>query len=126
MVSVNILAIRGANCAKANDAEEIRSACIELAEKLLSENQLNTEDIITVFITMTADLTKLNASAAIRQGMGWDDVPFFTSQEPEIEGMLPRCIRVLLQINSNKNRNEIHHVYLNEAAKLRPDLKQSQ
>ena len=77
-----------------------------------------------VFMTMTADLTAYNASAAIRLGMNWDDVPFFTSLEPDVDGSLKRCIRVLIQIQADKTRDQIHHVYLGEAAKLRPDLSQ--
>jgi chorismate mutase len=39
-----------------------------------------------------------------------------------VPGMLPRCIRVLLHWNTDKAQSEIRHIYLREAARLRPDL----
>lgn len=116
------LAIRGATTVQSNNSEEIRQASIEMVQQIVNLNNIKQEDIIMVFGTMTSDLTAYNASAAIRQGMNWSDVPFFTSQEPTIDGMLPRCIRVLVQVYSDKSKSEIQHVYLNEAIKLRPDL----
>jgi chorismate mutase len=116
------LAIRGATTVISNNPEEIKQASLEVIRQIVTLNNISQEDIIMVFGTMTSDLTAYNASAAIRQGMNWNDVPFFTSQEPTIDGMLPRCIRVLVQIYSDKSKSEIQHVYLNDAIKLRPDL----
>ena len=93
-----------------------------MVRQIIDKNQFSREDIIMVFMTMTADLHSYNASAAIRLGMDWGDVPFFTSLEPDVVGSLERCIRVLIQIKSNKSKDEINHVYLGEAANLRPDL----
>ncbi|MDD9898150.1 MAG: chorismate mutase [Candidatus Melainabacteria bacterium] len=116
------IAIRGATTTEANDAEQIKAASIEMAERIVADNQLDPENIIMVFLTMTSDLSAYNASAAIRLGMDWADVPFFTSQEPDIDAGLERCIRILVQVQSDKHRSEVKHVYLGEAAKLRPDL----
>ncbi len=116
------IAIRGAITIEHNSAEEIKVAALQLIKEIIKENNIATSDIIMVFLTMTDDLTAYNASSAIRLGMHWDDVPFFTSQEPNIDGMLERCIRILLQCNSNKSKTEIKHIYLGKAAALRPDL----
>ncbi|MBP3387108.1 MAG: chorismate mutase, partial [Clostridia bacterium] len=35
---------------------------------------------------------------------------------------LNKCIRVMMYINTEKNRSDIKHVYLNEAKNLRKDL----
>ncbi len=115
-------AIRGAITVNQDNADEIRSACKELVSMIVRDNDLKPEDIITVFITITDDLKSLNPSAAIRTAFAWNDVPFFTSQEPNIIGMLPRCIRILIQCYSKRGKSEIRHIYLREAAKLRPDL----
>jgi len=40
----------------------------------------------------------------------------------DVPGALPRCIRVLMHVNSKKSQSAIKHVYLNDAKKLRPDL----
>lgn len=116
------VAIRGATTVTANDAEKIKTACVEMMQKLVTDNGIQPDDITMVFLTMTQDLTAYNAAAAIRLGLGWSDVPFFTSQEPNIEGSLERCIRTLVQVHTNKHKSEFKHIYLGEAAKLRPDL----
>lgn len=120
------IAIRGATTVNFNDAEEIKKASVTMTRSVVEENNIRPEDIIMVFLTMTADLTAYNAASAIRLGLNWQDVPFFTSQEPTIDGMLPRCIRILIQCHSDKQKSEVRHVYLGEAAKLRPDLKDKQ
>ena len=35
---------------------------------------------------------------------------------------LQRCIRILVHWNTDKSQEEIHHVYIKDAVKLRPDL----
>ncbi len=117
-------AIRGAITVNSDNAEEIRAACSELMSTIIRDNDLSPEDIITVFITITEDLRSLNPSASIRTTFGWNDVAFFSSQEPKIEAMLPRCIRVLIQCYSQRKKSELRHTYLRDAAKLRPDLTQ--
>lgn len=117
------VAIRGATTVNNNSAEEIKSACVEMMQKLVEQNNINPDDITMVFLTMTKDLTAYNAASAIRLGMNWSEVPFFTSQEPDIEAGLEKCIRTLVQVHTNKSKSEIKHVYLGGAAKLRPDLK---
>jgi len=39
-----------------------------------------------------------------------------------VPGSLARCIRVLVHWNTDVPQSEIRHVYLGEAAILRPDL----
>lgn len=117
------IAIRGATTTGENSKEAIDKASLELVQEIAKLNDdLRAENITTVFITMTEDLTARNASTAVRSGMDWDHVPFFTSQEPNTEGALPLCIRVLIHYYTEKKQSEIQHVYLNEATRLRPDL----
>jgi chorismate mutase len=120
---VKPVAIRGATTVKNNSAEEIKAACLEMMQKLVASNDINPDDITMVFLTMTKDLTAFNAASAIRLGMNWSDVPFFTSQEPDIEGSLEKCIRTLVQVHTDKSKSAIRHIYLGGAANLRPDLK---
>ena len=119
------VAIRGAVTVDVNSADAIKSATVDMAKQIIEKNEFSRDDIVMVFMTMTADLTAYNASAALRLGLGWDDVPFFTSLEPDVDGSLEKCIRVLIQVQSDKAKDQIHHVYLGEAAKLRPDLKKA-
>ena len=39
-----------------------------------------------------------------------------------VPGSLPLCIRVMVHWNTDKPQNEIEHVYIRDANRLRPDL----
>ena len=69
----------------------------------------------------TDDITSEFPALAARQ-LGWYDVPLLCGYEISIARSLPRCIRVLLHWNTTRSQSQIHHVYLHEARRLRPDL----
>jgi chorismate mutase len=75
----------------------------------------------SVFFTLTPDLTSAYPAQAARD-MGWRGVPLLCTQEMAIRGGLPRIIRVLIHWNTHLPQEEIKHVYLGEATRLRPDL----
>jgi chorismate mutase len=54
--------------------------------------------------------------------MGWDQVPMMCAREIPVPDSLPKCIRVLIHWNTDKEQSEIQHVYLRDAVKLRPDI----
>ena len=54
--------------------------------------------------------------------MGWLDVPLLCGHEMTVPGGLPLCIRVLIHWNTDKAQDEIHHIYVRDAERLRPDL----
>jgi len=56
--------------------------------------------------------------------LGWLDMPLLCMRELDVPDSLPRCIRVLLLWNTEKAADEIVHVYVKEAAGLRPDRSQ--
>jgi chorismate mutase len=66
-------------------------------------------------------LTAEFPALAARQ-LGWIEVPLLCGYEVCVKGSLPRCIRILLHWNTEKTQSDIHHVYVHDAAKLRPDL----
>jgi chorismate mutase len=39
---------------------------------------------------------------------------------------MPMCIRILLHLNTGKRQEEIVHVYLRDARRLRPDMNSAQ
>lgn len=119
---MSVRGVRGATVADANQAEEISRATRDLLESVLRANPgLKKEDIASVFFTMTADLDADYPASAARE-LGWVDVPLMCSREIAVPGGLPRCIRVLLHWNTQLLQEQIRHVYLGEAASLRPDL----
>ncbi len=114
--------IRGAITVENNDAVQILSATTQLLNSIVQENNFNPEDICSVFVTVTQDLTATFPARAIRQMKGWELVPLMCSVEIPVENSLPLCIRLMVQVNTTKKQNEIVHVYLNDAKTLRPDL----
>lgn len=114
--------IRGATTVTRNDEQEIVQETLRLLEEMVRRNELQPEYISNIWITMTQDLDATFPAKAIRQLEGWDLVPLMCSVEIPVQGSLPRCIRFMVQVNTDKSQSEIKHVYLNEARRLRPDL----
>ncbi|MCL4440851.1 MAG: chorismate mutase [Firmicutes bacterium] len=113
--------IRGAITVERNDRQEIIEATQELVKTIIKRNQLSTEDICSAFFTVTPDLNAEFPAKAAR-ALGWDYVPLLCAQELDVAGAIARCVRVLVHVNTTKPQREIKHVYLREAANLRPDL----
>jgi len=121
---MNVRGIRGATSVIANHPDEILAATRELLEAIRAANPgLQPEDIASAWFTLTDDLDAAYPAQAARQ-MGWALVPLMCGREIAVPGSLPRCIRVLLHWNTGLPQAEIHHVYLRDAASLRPDLTQ--
>ncbi len=113
--------VRGAITVTADDRQLILQATTELLAKMVELNQIHSEDIASVLLTMTNDLHSVFPAVAAR-AMGWTEVPLTCARELEITGALSRCIRVLLHWNTERTQKEIRHVYLRDAMTLRPDL----
>ena len=114
--------IRGATTVAADDPDLILQATRELLEEILCENDsMKPEDIASAFFTVTDDLASTFPAQAARQ-MGWGLVPMLCAREIPVTNSLPRVIRVLVHWNTEIPQNEITHVYLRDAVKLRPDL----
>lgn len=114
--------IRGATTVALDDEKEILQATSDLLLRIVEDNHVVPEDICSVFVTTTEDLTSAFPAKAIRQMEGWELVPLMCSLEIPVKPSLPRCIRLMVHINTDKSQKEIRHVYLNEARVLRPDI----
>lgn len=114
--------IRGATTVARNDEQEILDATAALLKEIVARNEIEPEDICSVWITVTPDLDATFPARAIRVLSGWDMVPLMCSTEIPVQGALPKCIRLLIQVNTSKGQRDMKHVYLNEARSLRPDL----
>ena len=117
-----IRGIRGATTVTADEPELILQATRELLEEILAENEgMQPEDVASAIFTVTDDLASTVPAQGARQ-MGWGLVPMLCGREIPVPNSLPRVIRVLVHWNTNVPQNEITHVYLRDAVKLRPDL----
>ncbi len=117
-----IRGIRGATTVTADEPDLILQATRELLEEILAENEgMRTDDIASALFTVTDDLASTFPAQGARQ-MGWGLVPMMCAREIPVPGSLPRVIRVLVHWNTELSQNQITHVYLRDAVKLRPDL----
>lgn len=119
---MHVRGIRGATTAAADTEEEILAATRELLEEMVAENDAEPDEIAAILFTATPDLTAAFPAEAARQ-LEWTAVPLMSAPEIKVPGALPRCIRVLMLWNSTRTPEQVQHVYLRDAAVLRPDLK---
>jgi len=115
-----IQGIRGATTVELNDAAEILSATDELLRTVITSNDLEPDDIVSAFFTVTNDLDAAFPARAAEM-YGWNIVALLHATEIPVPGSLPRCIRLLVHAYTLRTRAEIKHCYLRRATVLRPD-----
>ncbi len=113
-----IRGIRGATTVANNKKEEIVAVTRELLSEIEKKNQFKIEEIASVIFSSTKDLNAEFPAVAARE-LGWNDTPLLCTREIDVPGSLPKCIRILLLVNSDKKQNEVKHIYLREAVNLR-------
>jgi chorismate mutase len=119
---MSLRGIRGAAVAPTDHPEAILAAARDLLLAMKAANpSLDPADIASVIFTVTPDLVSTYPAEAARK-LGWVDVPLMCALEIPVPHSLSRCIRILIHWNTNLPQGEIQHVYLGEAARLRPDL----
>ncbi|MDA5106859.1 MULTISPECIES: chorismate mutase [Brevibacillus] len=119
---MGVRGIRGAITIENDTQEEIVSATKLLLEEMVSRNGVRADDIASILITTTEDIKATFPAQAARLLDGWQYVPLMCAREIPVPGSLPRCIRVMMHVNTDKAASEIHHVFMRDAVKLRPDL----
>lgn len=112
-------AIRGATTVEQDTPQEIRSAVGELLTQICRQNRLSEEEMLCILFSNTADIRSLYPAKAAREA-GFTHPALYSSAEPDIEGALPHCLRVLIFAETQE---PVRHVYLRGAANLRKDLK---
>jgi len=117
----SVLALRGATTLDFDDEPHMVERVQALLTEMLRRNEVDHDDLISIIFTATDDVhSAFPALGARRMGLG--DVPLLCARELEIDGGTPRCIRVLVHLNSTRTRSEMRHVYLEGASGLRDDL----
>ncbi|NUW34417.1 chorismate mutase [Nonomuraea sp. SMC257] len=118
-----VRAIRGAIQVDSDDRAAIIEGTTELVATLMERNQLTTDDVISVLFTATPDLTSEFPALAARK-LGFHEVPLICCTEIDVPGALPRVVRLMAHVETDKPRSEIQHVYLRGAVALRQDIAQ--
>jgi chorismate mutase len=117
-----IRGVRGAITVNENTEEAIWSATRELLEAMVERNHIDENDVASILFTTTPELTAAYPATAARL-FGWSRTALMGFVEADITDGLPMCIRVLIHWNTNKSIDEINHIFLRDAVKLRPDLR---
>ena len=110
--------LRGATRADNNTAEDIYGATREMLQSLIEANGIEERDVAMAYFTVTPDLDAAFPAAAARQ-LGWNNTALMCATEIPVPGSLPSCVRVLILINTNKEPDELHNVYLKGTDVLR-------
>lgn len=116
-----VRAVRGATQLDVDEREHLLERVEELVKEVLHSNALTNDDLISIVFTATSDLHSEFPAYAARQ-MGMTDVPLLCARELEIEGSMPRVIRLMAHVETERPRDDVVHVYLHGAAGLRRDL----
>ena len=88
---------------------------------MLERNGATNDQLISILFTATDDIHSVFPASAARQ-LGLGDVPLICARELDIVGATPHCIRVMIHLETDRARAELHHVYLEGARGLRDDL----
>jgi len=113
--------VRGATQLDDDVREHLLERVAEMVTDVMTSNELEVDDVISVLFTATSDLvSEFPAYAARRLGFG--EVPMVCARELDITGSMPRVVRMLAHVETDLPRADITHVYLHGAATLRRDL----
>ncbi len=111
--------IRGAITVSVNNREGILAAAKELLTEMKKANKVEMENIVAIFFTTTPDLNAEFPAVATRE-LGWpSNLALLCGHEMNVPNALPRCLRILMLVNTEKGLDEIKHVYLGEAKRLK-------
>jgi len=118
-----MITIRGAITVQTNTREAILEATTQMLEEIIALNQLEEDELRAIFFSATKDLTAVYPAIAARE-MGIVTPSLLCLQEMYVEGSLEKCIRILMEVEKTRLKQEtVKHVYLRKAENLRPDLK---
>ena len=116
-----VRALRGATTVDVDEPTHITERVVALLTEMLERNGADHDSLISIVFTTTKDIRSMFPAAAART-MGLGDVPLLGALEADIEGGTPRCVRVMMHLNTEMSRAELRHVYLEGARTLRDDL----
>ncbi len=122
-IRLAVRAVRGATQAAANDSSAILAVTAELVTEVMRRNELSTDDVISVVFTATADLNAEFPALAARK-LGFQEVPLLCCTEINVPRGMPRVVRLLMHIETDRTRPQVQHVYLRGASALRQDIAQ--
>jgi len=120
-----IRGIRGAITVEVDEETVILDAAERLVKEMIRKNAIIADNVASVFVSVTDDLTSAFPAKVIRLQEGWTYVPVMCMKEIDVPNSLKKCIRIMMHVNTESAQKDINHVYLEKAIQLRPDLKEN-
>ncbi len=114
-----VRALRGATTVDQDTPEQVTQRTQALLAAMVARNGVDHARVISVLFTATDDIHSMFPATAARAA-GFGDVPLLCARELDINGAQPRCIRVMMHLETSNE--ELHHIYLEGARGLRDDL----
>lgn len=116
-----VRALRGATAVDRDTVEQVTERVTELLASLLERNGAGSDELISILFTATPDVRSMFPATAART-LGLGAVPLLCATEIDVHGAMPRVLRVLVHLHTDRPRDELHHVYLHGTSQLRDDL----
>ena len=116
----SITAIRGATTSSGNTVKEIENSVIELIDELISRNNLDPKNILSITFSVTKDLDACFPASIARKCFGLESVAFLDCQQMYVPNDVDFCIRLMALVIC-PNKGTINHPYLRGASNLRTD-----
>ncbi len=116
-----MVVIRGATTIERDCKEEISLSVKDLLDEIFLKNNVKKDEIRAFIFSLTSDIHSYHPAKAARE-CGYDFAPLFATVEPDIEGGLKFCIRIMIFAESNQKVNEVKHIYQKRAKTLRKDI----
>jgi len=111
--------IRGAITVPENNKASIMAATKELLKEMVRANDIRMSDIAAILFTTTSDVNAEFPAAATRE-LDWPHhLALLCGHEMNVPNSLPHCLRILMLVNTKKTAEEVTHIYLGEAQKLK-------
>lgn len=115
-------ALRGATTIITDTKEEIQLSVKQLLDELFHSNDLAKSQVKCIIFSLTTDIHAYHPAKAARE-CGYDFAPLFAAIEPEIDGGLKLCIRVMLLTDASISQPK--HIYQKGAKVLRKDISET-
>lgn len=120
-MSERVRAVRGATTLDRDDRDHLIERTQELIHMVFERNELSEDDLVSIVFTATMDIVSGFPAEAAREA-GFVHTPLLCARELEVDGGIERCVRVLVHAYSDREKQDMRHVYLHDARQLRTDL----
>ncbi len=116
--SDNILSVRGATTISSDSKIEVEDKTTNLLNTIIDSNNINKNNILFIIFSTTDDIKSYYPATVARTKLNLNNTALFSTEEPNINGSLKNCIRILLVYKDSNNKLP-KYIYQEGAKNLR-------